>query len=428
MQQSTRLTIVYLPALAGLFASASLAGVTEVGDVTDTGTTKIVGDTGVGSFTVDSGVSAFENTMRFGDSPTGNGTGLVTGAGTSLELTNGVLNIANGGTGLFTISVGAGVTITRDPSATGSQGGFLIGQPAGSIGELVVTGAGSSLTGFGPRGWMGGDGQATLTVEDNATVRAFGPTQNNPSFRVAQNPGGQATINVRSGGELDFTGMGNDVLFLPERGTATVNIESGGQLRAGRVRVAQVGTASSDINITGAGSEFQAEFFFAAQDPDTVVTVDIEDQGRLDVSEWLYIGQEGTGTMNVSGASTVNVDQDFFVGGEIGAVAGNGSVTVTDGSSVTVGDDLYIGTDISTGVLSLFGADTTLTVGDRLYVGWGFAGFPATGTLEVGRGAVVEATAGEGLNYADAGGDQATGRFVIGDDGTGTVSSGLIEA
>ncbi|MEM1013345.1 MAG: hypothetical protein AAGI46_14130, partial [Planctomycetota bacterium] len=130
----------------------------------------------------------------------------------------------------------------------------------------------------------------------------------------------------------------------------------------------------------------------------------------------------------VSGASTVNVDADFFVGGEVGAVAGDGSVTVTDGSSVTVGDDLYIGTDISTGVLSLFGAGTTLTVGDRLYVGWGFAGFPATGTLEVGRGAVVEATAGEGLNYADAGGDQATGRFVIGDDGTGTVSSGLIEA
>ncbi|MEM1165512.1 MAG: hypothetical protein AAGI30_04400 [Planctomycetota bacterium] len=408
------------------------AAVVETGDVVLNGTTRLVGNTGVGTYTVDDGSAAVEGTMRFGETSTGDGTGLVTGAGTSLELANGVLNVGNNGTGRFTVADGATVLISRDPGATGSQGAFLIGQPAGSVGEILVTGSGSSLTGSADIVWMGASGEAVLTVEDNATVTAFGPTQNNPFFRAAQSPDGQATINIRTGGVLDVTGPGNDVIHLPERGSATLNIESGGRMIAGRMRVAQLGTANADISITGIGSELEADFLFAAQGAETDVTIDIEDQGRLHVTQWLYVGQTGTGTLNVSGESVVDVDEDLFVGGEIGAVAGNGTMTVTEGSTVTVGDDMYIGTDISTGTFSISGDGTTLTVNDRFYVGWGFDGFPANGTLEVGRGALITAPANgpssnPGLGFAIAGGDTATMRFVIGDDGTGSIESGLIE-
>ncbi|MEM6553782.1 MAG: PEP-CTERM sorting domain-containing protein [Planctomycetota bacterium] len=419
-------------ALSVLAAGNLAADLMVTGQVTDNGTTTIVGVDGVGTYTVDDGFDAVEGIMRFGETATGNGTGLVTGTGSSLTLENGVLNVGNRGTGLFTVADGADVLITRDSGAGGSQGGFIIAQEPGSVGEIVVTGAGSSLTGTGPRILMGGSGQATLTVENNATVDAFGPTIENPSFRIAQRSDGQATINVRTGGLLDLTGPGNDVVFLPERGSATLNIESGGRMLAGLIRVAQVGTAHADINITGTGSELEAEFLFAAQDPDTTVTIDVEDQGRLHVTRWLYVGQEGTGSLNVSGGSVVDVDEDLFVGGEIGAVAGDGTMMVTDGSTVTVADDMYISTDISTGVFSIFDDGSTLTVNDRFWVGWGLASAPADGTLEVGRGALIEApgngpSSNSGLRFAVAANDTATMRFIIGDDGTGFISAGLIE-
>ncbi len=418
--------------LTTMAAPATHAAVVETGDVTEDNLFKRVGDSGVGTLTIDNGSSIVETRrVIFGDdAPGGDGTGLVTGAGSSLEI-NDDLTIGGSGTGKLTVSNGGTAFTKRPLGADSGVGEVSIGQAAGSVGELIVTGTGSSFSADSIWFYMGGSGTGTLSVEDNATMIAFDQTIDNPFFRTTQNADGQATINVRSGGLLDITGAGNDVIHLGEKGEATLNIESGGRMLAGRMRIAQQDDSSADINITGAGSELQAEFFFAAQDPNTVVTIDVQDQGKLHVTRWLYVGQEGTGTLNVSGGSVIDVDEDLFVGGEIGALAGNGSMTVTGGGTVTVDDDMYISTDISTGVFSISGDGSTLTVNDRLYVGWGAASFPADGTLEVGRGALIEApangTGNSGLRFAIASNDKATMRFIIGDDGTGSIESGLIE-
>ncbi|MEM9083020.1 MAG: hypothetical protein AAGB34_05430 [Planctomycetota bacterium] len=401
------------------FVSFAHAAIVESGDVITNGTTTIYGTSGVGSLLVDDGSDLVTpGLVRFGESPLGNGTGLVTGVGSSIVV-NGNINLGNGGTGLFTIADGA----------SGIANEFYIGQVAGSVGELVVTGDGSMLTGTGLNTGLGANGKGTITVEDNASFVMFDQVGNNPFLRTAQNAGGEATINVRTGGLLDITGTGNDVIHLGERGKATLNIESGGQMLAGRMRVAQLDGSTADINISGAGSTLDASFLFAAQRANTTATIDIENGGRLNVSDWLYVGQAGTGTMNISGnTSVVDVDIDFFVGGEVGGTSGNGSLLATDGATIIVGDDMYIGTDISTGVATLSDSGTTLSVNDRLYVGWGFDGFPATGTLDVGRGAIVNiAESGTGLGLAIAGEDTATAIFTIGDDGTGNIASGLIE-
>ncbi len=426
--------------LAAMTAPAVHAAIVETGDVTiNSGlNTKRVGDTGAGALTINAGSSVVDRKLLiFGANAGSNGVGLVTGAGSSLEINND-LSIGGGGTGKLTVSDGATAFTKRLPGDPEDVGEVAIGQAAGSVGELIVTGAGSSFSADSIWFYMGGSGTATLTVEDNATMVAFDQTIDAPFFRTTQNADGQATINVRSGGLLDITGAGNDVIHLGEKGDATLNIESGGRMLAGRMRVAQQDNSTVDINITGVGSELKAEFLFAAQDPNTVVTIDVEDQGLLHVTRWLYVGQEGTGTLNVSGGSEVDVDEDLWVGGELGAFAGNGSMTVTEGSTVTVDDDMYISTGIATGVFSISGDGTKLTVNDRLWVGWGYydaasgTRFPADGTLEVGRGALIEApgngpSSNSGLRFTVASVDTATMRFIIGDDGAGSIESGLIE-
>ena len=265
------------------------------------------------------------------------------------------------GTGMLTIADGGKVTTTGgNPEVPDGIGGG-----AGSIGNAVVTGAGSQLTvahNFGV-GIVGGTG--TLTVENGGAVAIDGIT--GVGLGIDQFLGGSGALNVLSGGTVTtnvsaFLGAGeatgiatvsgagstwsiNGPLFVGGQpdlqlgpGAGTVNIADGGIVRAtGGVTLAPEAGSFGTLNIGAApGSPPVAP-------------------GTLDTPTVTF--GDGTGVINFNHTAT---DYVFAP-----AISGPGAVNQLAGTTILTAANTYTGaTTITGGVLVVDGSlgDTPVVV------------------------------------------------------------------
>jgi T5SS/PEP-CTERM-associated repeat protein len=178
----------------------------------------MVGRQTVGSVQLDNGTSFISGPTQFGTTPTGIGTGVVTGFRTNWTM--GTTDVGLSGIGRLTIEQGAVAETTR----------MAIGSQAGSNGTVRVAGAGSTLQVRGPLA-VGGVGTlpavGVLEILDGAIVNA---TQSSTTI-------GRNGRVLMDGGLLRFSLATNEGLISGSgevQLTSTATLNQQGRLEAGQ--------------------------------------------------------------------------------------------------------------------------------------------------------------------------------------------------
>ncbi|MBO4221951.1 autotransporter outer membrane beta-barrel domain-containing protein [Bradyrhizobium neotropicale] len=212
--------------------------VTDAGSIwTNIGTIQ-VGGLGTGTVTIQNGATLNSGGGgSIGLSAGSVGTVIVTGAGS-------LWNNSPGG-GLNIGAFGAGTLEIMNGGTVNNNTGFAanIGQAVGSLGTVIVSGAGSSWTNSSGLN-VANSGMGTLTIADGGIVRVSGPfaIANNagsigalnigaPASGPAAAPGTLATASVGFGagaGIVNFNHTSGNYVFAPViGGSGTVNVLSG---------------------------------------------------------------------------------------------------------------------------------------------------------------------------------------------------------
>jgi len=213
--------------------------------------------------------------MAIGDrGPAADGVVTVSGPGSKLTLTgfDSGLNVGDDGKGTLIVDNGGVV----DPA-------FLtVGRHAGSVGNVLVSGANSRIIlageGFGPTPGIFGafmnvafDGTGTMTVADGAQVLVDGTGMTAfPGFSVGRGPGSLGKLTVTGTGSLievksDLTGHvpgdGTAVIQVGRAGDGILEILNGGQVRmnaTGGLTTVGRKSGSAGAVVVGLGSTFDA--------------------------------------------------------------------------------------------------------------------------------------------------------------------------
>ena len=392
-----------------------------------TGNTLSIGNSAPGSFAAMSGALLKGDALSIANGGTGSGSVTVTGAGTQAQFGGVVnrLNIGNWGVGTLVVAAGALVDATVNAGACSAPGAScrnFIGNGAGSTGTLTVTGAGSELRalryfGVGQAavftqaidgfdfGTPGGTTNAFVNVLEGATLRTqqvnVGQGPNTPAalgtekafgnvlidgpgsrwivtpnsidniaagFVAGNGIGGNATINIRNGGQLLVDGTGgpgpNDFINLGVNGgRADMTVSGiGSSIEVkGNSPVIQVGRSGvggqASFNVL-AGATASSLFMNVARDGASG-TVLIDGAGsQLNLvgvgtgAAFLTIGNSGTTGLSTSGQATVSNGGRLFI-------SDGGS----DSRSGTGGPGMILGRNATGhGSLTITGAGSTVEI------------------------------------------------------------------
>ena len=320
------------------------------------------------------GTSGSGNTMEVSDgavakgvqimmgynSSSSNNSVLVTGAGSTLNLTNGTLIVGYSGSGnSLVVSNGAQVNSFR------SYVGIY-----GTNNSALVTGAGSLWSNqvtvqIGTANSWGSSGSGTLTVANGGTLVSRGTDPYNPSAQGIT-LGNDSSLNVGRFGTNDTagsiitpsiqfsSGAANASINFNQRDTATLgaNISD-----SGNGRINQLGSGTSIL--TGDNSGFSG-----------VTTISA---GVLQVGNGGMNGNLGSSSVVNNASLVMNRSDTLTLGNNI---SGSGSVTQAGvGMTVLSGNNSYSGkTTVSAGTLefastgALYGGDTNSWTGANLRV------------------------------------------------------------
>ncbi len=218
----------------------------------------------------------------------------VDGVGSTWTSIGAGLSVGNGGAGTMTVQNGGAVNLA------GSQ--VVVGAAAGSVGNLTVTGNGSTFaagTGF----VIGSAGTGTLTL-------SAGGKANGSSGMIGSSGSGTVLVDG-AGSKWLLTGN----LMVANLGTGVLNITNGGAVSSGSANLGFDAGSTATVTVAGTGSQWT-------------------NTGAL------VIGDLGSGSLAISGGGLVsNAD------GTIGAQAGStGTVTVDGtGSTWTNNGNLQVG-------------------------------------------------------------------------------------
>ena len=359
-----------------------------------------------GAFTVDSGGTAKSTNSVIGNS----GTVTVDGAGSTWTLTGGT-SVGSGGNGTLTISNGGQVIDTSSAIGYGEAGN----------GSVTVTGAGSVWFTKGMRLGSTADSEGTLTIENGGVVHNSGTPVN-----LAGSATAVAHLVVTGAGSLLTGGLPTDVvtkrtsLQVGALGTATVLVSAGGKINGssgsigGGTTLEEIG--KGDVTVTGTGSSWTMSSSLNMNGQSTLTIADggavtsaSSTIGGSDIStstvtiggngaSWtasssVVLGDFGSGTLNLNAGGSFSTGAFLRLGGEDG---GSGTIIQT-GGTLTVGT--YLDFNKGTPVYRLEGG--TLIAGgpgfDAIYVDGNTEGY----TFELAGGTVQ--AKGDGLvSYADA--------------------------
>ncbi|MFN3932531.1 MAG: autotransporter-associated beta strand repeat-containing protein, partial [Brevundimonas sp.] len=289
---------------------------------------------------------------------------------------------------------GTGALTVADAGAVLSLNGFIGGEP-GAIGEVTITGAGSRWTNSNEL-HVGHYGSGALTIADGGRV---------------SNTVGYIGEYAGSTGQVTVTGAGsewsnNDQLLVGRYGDGALTIADGGAVYNASGLIGYVADSTGAVTVTDADSLWSSNGSMSVgYYGDGALTV--ANGGGVSSEHGLigdYLG--ATGDATVTGAGSLWTTGDLFVGYE-----GIGSLTVADGGAMSNVDGYIAAAAGSTGEVTVTGADSVWTNSDELFVG-----FEGGGTLTVADGGTVRAASvslgsqagGVGtLNIGAAAGDAA---------------------
>jgi T5SS/PEP-CTERM-associated repeat protein len=374
------------PVVFGLNASASAFAVAFTGNTTTAGLTvsnmrptfnlggftyNVTGDTFIGGtngpvVTVTNGI--FNARSGGGFAYVGNvagQTGTVNlGAG---AVSNGVNWVGMNGTGRLNIIDGA--DISHLPGE-----GLHIGEGAGSVGTVLVSGAGSTLT-VGANIFAGGNGSGSLLVESGGSASC------SDWMRVGRNTSQSVgSVTVRGVGSLVSVGG----LSTSDGARGDITIENGGQLSINGDSSSYGAGTRQNWTIAGSQSVLNSTGTFRVGDSGSLFTMLVTDGGTANLDYLPLVGGNGTGqaTLTVSGAGSSL--RTRYVNPEQGAM----TLTVINGGEALMTEQLrlgccYVGGSSTTLVR---GVGSMLSIGNELLVGTETSG---THTVTIDQGGTL---------------------------------------
>jgi outer membrane autotransporter protein len=281
-------------------------------------------------------------------------TGLLAGTALVVPVASaGSYSVANGGDLTTTITqsntdgdANTDITLTQDVNVGSGTVFNVVTNPI----NVTIDTAGHTLTLDGPGTVWNAGSDFTFNVDGTAGGLTI---SNGAQLQVNDAPGGPAFVSVLSG-NLKVSGPGSSLtttyLALGRGGNATLELTNGATLTTSGV--ASLGedannTAASNITVLvdGAGTVWNAGSFAVGG---AANSVDVMLSGRAAINaEDAAIGQNGVGTMTVSGAGTEMAISGLL---EIGAHpfgpnAGQGTLTINNGGLVSALGGVIIGAD-----------------------------------------------------------------------------------
>ncbi|MEN1680035.1 MAG: hypothetical protein AAGJ46_10605 [Planctomycetota bacterium] len=389
------------PALAAVTATGDVIplgdGFVALGDVDLSGQNLTVGDTALGTVNVSSGDTLTSTSTRIGFTPTGDGAVNVTGAGSTLDVTN-FLFVGREGQSVLDITDGGLVQAGRGRIAWG----------AGSSADVDLSGVGSTLRvtrelsiGGAPNA---DGGSATTDLETDGTrlyVGDFDPATfdalADPSLTavvVSDTDGDGGDLFLRNGAAL------NAVVGLFANGVVVAGLNGG---ETGLIRLTGAGTQAATVEtfvgLNGSGTlnvfedaRYGSVRVIAGFGQGSTGEINVASGGQLVTTERVLLGIDPDNTEDPAGSATLKVAADarFYVGENDATAAPNGLV-------------------IDHGARGLPGPD------DGLYVGNGSTAV-SDGLAVIG----LSSASASSVDVTDAGSRWThTGNMVIGDAGSG---------
>lgn len=245
---------------------------------------------------------------------------IVSGAGSIIALRD-YLHVGSEGQGTLTITDGGFVGAATVTAASGT----VIASQATSVGAVTVSGTDSALA-AGSYLVIGDYGKANLLVEDGGViVSSFG--QGSDFSRIGRWAGSEGAATVT--GPDSIWNIGNQ-LIIAEEGQGTLKVAEGGTVQVARIDIALASGSQGELIVGGSGAaagEVRAgEIVFGAG------------TGRLtlDHSGEPLTGNPLTLAPNLSGAGTVDVRSGVTV--LTGDSSGFAGTTNVHGGTLLVGD------------------------------------------------------------------------------------------
>ena len=351
---------VYLGLRAGSTGTLTVTGMFSVWDGSGAGDLYVGGSPfiagGTGTVNVLAGGTLLgQGAIYLGRDNASGGTGTlnISGTGSNVTLTTASDALFVGYTGTGALNISNGGQLTNDGYA-------YVGHQPGSSGTVIIDGAGSVWTSFGPATVIGGnDGNAAggtggVTVRNGGTFNTFDALLGNDLDGVSK-----GTVNVTGAGS---TWNANSI-FVGYAGTGTLNITNGGTVNTnGSLSIAECFCSTGTLNVSG--------------------------RSTLAIGGNLLIGNSGTGTMTVSGAGTA-----VTTGGDLSAgVSGTATLTIRDGASVAInggGTSFIAQNNGSSGTITVTGAGSLLTVAGDMAINPFGVGSAALNLLDGGQATIV---------------------------------------
>ena len=235
----------------------------------------VIGQRGLGILNIRDGGKVAPDEFYIGDEPNAFGIVDVKDSGSFLQVKN-----------LYVGRHGAGALTIRDGALGGSPGytySMYIGSEPGSSGSVEVSGVGSSWQSGSIR--VGSSGNGSLDVVQGGNISLYN------SLNIGAYDG--------SFGEVNVSGLGSTMsLGTLYVGSGVLNIENAGVVESGQGRIGVASDAIGIATVTGPGS-------------------------RWDILRDSYIGEEGSGTLNILNGASVNNVYDGYqadIGHEAGSI------------------------------------------------------------------------------------------------------------
>ena len=277
--------------------------------------------------------------LAAGQSLTGTGLITVNGFGALINMgTNaGGLSIGQAGSSSSTLTVLNGGTILN-----AGTGGVSVGQLAGAVGLIQVSGQGALLNNTSTTAGMsvGQAGTGTLLV-----MAGGGVTIGAQGLSIGVTATGQGTVTVDNG-TLSAAGI-----TVGDYGAGSLGVNNGGVINAGTntISIGNQPGGSGSVTVGGNGARVNAGNLNIASSGTTASTLTINTGGTVSGSGTLNVGSHGTltmagGILSVTGAAQNNgLIQGF--GTLAAGPANNGTIAVSGGRLVINGSESGTGTD-----------------------------------------------------------------------------------
>jgi T5SS/PEP-CTERM-associated repeat protein len=330
------------------------AGSSLIVDALDVGGFAFVGNEGVGVLNVLAGASATLDVGSFnvGENVSGNGTVLVDGAGSSLTMTT----ATDSGSNFVVGSEGVGALNVLNGAEVAIQSQFFnVGGAVQGNGTILVDGAGSTLNVTSESGFFGFEGTGSITVQGGGTFNHIEGSPTGSNVDIGGVGGSSGTANVNAGGTFNVEGFltvasgflgGGFGVDAPTFGTLNIN---GGTVSSAGAIIGGLERGNGTVLVDGGTWNNSAGFTIG--DSGTAVLT-IVNGGLMATDFGVVIGNTvgSSGTANIGAfddpgnAGTFTVGETMVIGhGDIAnAATVSGTVNVSADGTLAVTDNINV--------------------------------------------------------------------------------------